>query len=1065
MSRITENCVNDIINSADVVDIVGGFVPLKQAGANFIGSCPFHNEKTPSFTVSPARQIFKCFGCGESGSSVDFLKKHKNLSYPEALEYIAGVYNITVEYDESKPKTPEQIEDTKRRERFIKSTVKSYREQLNAAVKKHLKDRGFTDDDIIQWNIGYAPKGGKFMVEKAVDSGYWKEAEELFICGSKNNANWDKLQDRITFPIQDRLGNFTGIAGRQFTEDKKFPKYLNPTDTPLYKKEYTWYGLNFALQAIRKTGYANIVEGYTDVIAMHRKGINNTIAGCGTAITESQIKILKKFTNKVQLVLDGDAAGKKAALKYIDLFVKHGFFVFVKTLPAKKDDNGNVLKDKKNKVIYHDPDSYIKETNPGHRLRLNIKNNNDGIQFKINHLLKSVKTVEQKLLASDAVAVLLSKIENAVLRENYLAWIGKDYKDVKKTVTDLLKDKVTKEARKDKDNVFSAVEHDKNNYTLPKEVDDKWKDIKDDVLKYGMFTYNNIIYMRRGNDKDGFYFRKVSNFSIQIIQHMEDEKRPLKLVSIHNVHNRKRTFDTPSEDFVTLLSFKKMLSRYGNYNWFGSATQFDFDRLISKLYDDMGDGRMITVLGWQTEGFFVFNNAVVVDDRIERPDKYGCFEYKGSSYYIPSANEIYKNNPNRYIVQKQCVYTETEFTFNEIAVQIRKVHREHALNALLFTVATFFSDIIFKYSKGFPLLFLYGEASSGKDNLIQCCQAFWGKHQDALEMTGKANTDKAKIRKFGQFRNAIGHLSEYRSGIADVDAMLKAFWDRKGYERGTLESAVSTESINVEMSIAFTGNYYPTEDALITRMIAEEMDKKEFNDAEKKQFDILNEYLIDGYSSLSKGILALRKVFEEKFYQEYKVMHKKLRNELSNLNLNDRMFGNAAVLGATYKITNEKLDYGFTEDDWIEHIKNCYTTQANKMQTGSVVSQFWDCFFEGVRSTFDAIEQHTEFKIDGDELTLNYNLTYPKYQKAYFNLFKRAAMSKSVLIDKLKKSDAYIKTTSSTRYGNITTSGYVFDLNKIGIKDDLLGFINAKDGTKTPAPTDEPKQENLPFKD
>lgn len=1044
--RITESTINDIFNSVDIVDIVGKHVELKKSGANYSGCCPFHNEKTPSFIVSPSKQIYKCFGCGESGNAVSFLMNSQNMSYPESLEYIAGVYNIVVEYSENdEPNDGTTKEDKDKLKGVLLSTIKAYKKEVDT-VADYLEERGFTKDDIIQWNIGYAPKGGKFITDKVVDAGYFSEAEQLFLCKSKSGKNYDVLQDRVTFPLQDVRGNFIGVSGRLVTENKKFPKYINPSNTDLYKKEYTWYGLNFAMQAIRKKGFATVVEGYTDVIAMHRKNINNTVASCGTSITESQVKLLKRFTKKVLLAMDGDKAGKKAIFKYIDLFVENGFSVYVKLLPNKQD-----------------PDEYLAKNSLGAKMRFRPTYNKDAVTYKISELIKSAKTFDQKADTSETIAILLSKIENAVLREGYVGWIGDIYKDFKKPVADLLKEKVVKVRRTEKGNVLSVNDNDKSKYTIPKEVKASWEDLKQDILKYGMFFYQKTIYIRRGSE-DSYYFRKVSNFQIQIIQHMEDEKKPLKLVSLQNIHGRKRTFDTPSEDFVTELGFKKMITGKGNFNWQGDNN--DFVRLTTKLYDEMGDGRMITVLGWQEEGFFVFNNVVIVDGRVEKLDQHGCFDYKGSSFYVPSGNHIYANNPTKFIPQKRAAFYETDLSFNDVATQMIKVHRKHAYNALLFTVASTFSDIIYNKVSFFPLLFLYGEPSSGKDNLIECCQSFFGRPQTPITITGKANTDKAKIRKFAQFRNMIGHMTEYANGNEDTDQMMKSFWDRVGYERGTIDSAVGTESIAIEMSVIFTGNDYPTNDALITRIVTEEMNKTDFTDEEKNEYEKLKELVQSGISSLSAKILKFRKQFEENFRKEFKTVQLELRNELKDLGLPDRMIANASVLGATYKLTNKELSYGFMMSDWVDHLKKSYQAQINKMQTGSVVSKFWDCFFEGVRAAFDTIEQHTEFDIEEDKLYLNFKLSYPKYQKIHFNLFKQAGLSKSVLLDKLKKSDAFIEMKSTHRYGSLRTSAFVFDLNKIGIKDELISFLTAKNGTAKQNPgklENEPQNEELPF--
>ncbi|WP_372938778.1 CHC2 zinc finger domain-containing protein, partial [Seonamhaeicola sp.] len=224
--RISTSTINDILSSTNIIDVIGQKVELKKAGVNYSGCCPFHNEKTASFTVSPAKQIFKCFGCGESGSAVSFLMKKENFSYPDALEWLAGFYNIGVEYDDYTA-DPEKEADFKEFETCLNAVVKSYKKNLIPDVEKYLTKRGFTKDDILQWNIGYAPTGGKFITDKVIESGYWRAAEELFLVTNKSGSNYDRLQDRITFPLQDSYGKFIGISGRQFTANSKFPKYIN----------------------------------------------------------------------------------------------------------------------------------------------------------------------------------------------------------------------------------------------------------------------------------------------------------------------------------------------------------------------------------------------------------------------------------------------------------------------------------------------------------------------------------------------------------------------------------------------------------------------------------------------------------------------------------------------------------------------------------------------------------------------------------------------------------------------------------------------------------------------
>jgi len=305
-------------------------------------------------------------------------------------------------------------------------------------------------------------------------------------------------------------------------------------------------------------------------------------------------------------------------------------------------------------------------------------------------------------------------------------------------------------------------------YTFPKSVKVNPVDVQDDVLKYGLFVFANQIYVRvssgkrtneaTGEEMNTYYFQSISNFSIEILQHMEDEKIPMKLLRQRNVHGKTRVYECPSTATLARGEFKKTVEGKGNYHFTGTDAQFEL--LKAYLYDKMGDGRMITVMGWQPEGIFVLNNGAI-DSNGQKIDfdKYGSFEFDGTTYYVPSANHIYKLS-TKFMPQKRTILVNDGANFQTWTTQMRAVHREHSFMTICHAIACSMSDVIYGKHGMFPMMYLYGEASTGKGNLIQAMQTIFGRPQEPMTIMGKANTDKAKIRKFAQLTNMLVFLEE-----------------------------------------------------------------------------------------------------------------------------------------------------------------------------------------------------------------------------------------------------------------------------------------------------------------
>ena len=341
---IPQDTIEKIFDTVRIEEIVGDFVELKKAGVNYKGRCPFHDEKTPSFVVSPTKGIYKCFGCQKGGNSINFIQELQGVSYPEALRYAADKYNIEIEEQEL---TPEQISRMSAKEsQFIATKFASeYFQNVlwntsegKAVGLSYFKERGFSEDTIKKFQLGYSPKKQNSFEKAATKAGYDLEilAASSLIGKNEDGKTYDKFRERVIFTIHSYTGKVIGFGGRAFSPDAK-SKYLNSGETLIYDKSKVLYGLNLSKQAISKADRCFIVEGYTDVISMHQNGVENVVSASGTALGSQQIQLIKRSTNNVTLLFDGDKAGIKATLRSIDLCLKAEMNVKIASFPDGED--------------------------------------------------------------------------------------------------------------------------------------------------------------------------------------------------------------------------------------------------------------------------------------------------------------------------------------------------------------------------------------------------------------------------------------------------------------------------------------------------------------------------------------------------------------------------------------------------------------------------------------------------------------------------------------------------------------------------------------------------------
>ena len=413
---IDQQTINQIFETADIVEVISDFVNLKKSGSNYKGLSPFTSEKTPSFMVSPAKGIFKDFSSGKGGNVVGFLMEHEKLSYPEALRYLAGKYNIPIE---EKELSAEEIQQKNERESLLAVTAfaaKYFSQQLKneegAAIGlSYFRNRGFREDTIKKFELGYSPEARSAFSSEASKNGYKAEylvKSGMSIQSDRDQSLFDRFAGRVIFPIHALSGSVIGFGGRTLKNDKKTAKYVNSPESDIYHKSKVLYGLFQAKKSIVSKERCFLVEGYTDVISMHQAGIENVVASSGTALTTEQIRLIKRFTSNVTILYDGDDAGIRASFRGIDMILEEGLNVKVVLFPEGED-----------------PDSFARAHNSSDFLEFIEKGEKDFISFKTELLLADARQdpVKRAQLISDIVRSV-SVIPDGIMRSVYLKDCG-----------------------------------------------------------------------------------------------------------------------------------------------------------------------------------------------------------------------------------------------------------------------------------------------------------------------------------------------------------------------------------------------------------------------------------------------------------------------------------------------------------------------------------------------------------------------------------------------------------------------------------------------------------------
>lgn len=527
---ISQQTIQEVQNRIDIIDIVGSFVKLKRRGTNFIGNCPFHHEKTPSFSVSPSKEIYKCFGCGKSGNAIGFVMEHEKYTYVEALKWLAQRYNVEIEETETSPEYKEQQQLADSLHIVNQFAVKYFQTQLlendegivNAL--SYLRERGFNDETIRKFQVGYCLNQRDAFAREAIKNQYSPDIlKKSGLCIERDGQLVDNYRGRIIFPIHNQSGKVIGFGARVIGSSDRGPKYINTPENELYVKSKILYGSYFARQTIDRLDECFLVEGYTDVTAMHQAGIDNVVASGGTSLTVDQLRLIRKYTNNLTIIYDGDAAGIKAALRGLDLAIEEGLNVQLVLVPDKED-----------------PDSYVKKVGAEAFRDFVQTNKQDFILFQLEVALKDAGSdSSRKAAVVNQIAESISKLnrtEDFTRQQDYIkrcsSMLKVDEQGMTALVNKFNRDKQEKEEKKiqreqnQPEQVTSDQENEKDGLALFFKDELNEQAVIRSLIEFGTLAWDDNLTIAE------FIFQEVDNDGLE---ELFDNKLLIRILNDYRV--------------------------------------------------------------------------------------------------------------------------------------------------------------------------------------------------------------------------------------------------------------------------------------------------------------------------------------------------------------------------------------------------------------------------------------------------------------------------------------------------------------------------------------------------
>lgn len=899
---IRQEIIDTILDRTDIVQVIAQHVQLKKSGIRYVGCCPFHQEKTPSFYVFPHTGTFKCFGCGEGGDAIHFIEKAENKTFVEAVRTLTQKANVQIE--EQEESVEEKHKRMHREALWItnKQVADFYRKQfLDSKEAQEYAYKRWGKDYCTMQEIGYAPKDGHALQQLPVKAEFLKEL------GLLNRGGYDLYQNRVVIQIHDRFGHVIGFTARCM--DDQQPKYLNSSESDIFHKSYVLFGIEDAWKTAAKQDKMFLVEGAPDCMRLQSIGIHNTVAALGSAWNDSHFSTIKRVTNKVCFLPDADPPkksethghGVQVVMEAGTNAMEYGLTVSVKEIPDTEEN------------IKQDPDSFFKNTNI-----FNATEETDFILWMADKLFPHTTTTEEQREAIKEIAYLLSLIDDETGVSMYIGKLTKYYqgKRLWLKAVDEERKKREQETKKTKD-----------------------KEENDLNRKYGFYVDHGC-YMSI-TEKGSVY--EWSNFTMLPLFHIKDNVNPKRLYKIKNCMNCEEIVELKQEDLISLSKFKQKVEGLGNYIW--KATERELTKLKSYLYEKTETATEITQMGWQRAGFYAFGNGVFHDCHFIPADEFGIVRLKDKgNFYLPSSSSIYKNDPKLFTFEKQFVHLNlSSVTLKEFTEQLFKVYGDNGRVGFCFYLATLFRDVVTSTSANhwFPILNLFGPKGSGKSELGHTLLSLFTIAYTAPNIQN--STPSALNDTVAASANALAHIDEYKNDLdVKIIEFLKGLWDGTGRTRMNMDLDKKKETTAVDAGIILSGQEMPTADiALFTRIIFLQFPRSEFSDKEKQNYKKLLDMRSLGLTHLTIELLKQRRHFEQAWSTAFKEAQTDVGNALGDAKGEDRIMNNWCVPLAALRVLQSCIP-NLSYDDMLRVIVDGIRKQNAECKTNGELGGFWN---------------------------------------------------------------------------------------------------------------------------
>lgn len=1025
--RYTKTSV-DRVREADIIKTINSFSPLEKSGSVYKCKSPFSNEKTASFTVSPVKQIFKCFSTGLGGDAIKFVMQYKSVNFIEAVEIIAKIHNIYLEKEEVTPEVQRKLDQKAEMYSLTEKASRNFVTAFNKLEQTHwakqlINDRGFDKDSLLAFQVGFNGNDNK-LTQWTINNGTLAVSKELGLSKTKDSSSYDVFRNRIMFPIHNEKGAVVGFGGRQSNDpklDKGF-KYINSKESLIYDKSAVLYGLFQAKHVINKKGAVILTEGYTDVIAMHQNGCENTVASCGTALTDRHAQLLKKYAEEVILLRDGDKAGIKTMLKKdgdIDICLSHGLNVSICLLPDGEDpdsfsrtqlDMHTWVNDNKQDAILYKVSQFdvirdryeldVEELKESTRLQAktleetiisidglegeqlaNAKAENKAILSEIKLVknqgaqeLKEIQKIDpyKKAAAVTEIAETLFKIKHEIKRAEYVKQIAKSLKiSASALKAEIGKFEVKETEQKEKEGGKLSM----RGVQLPDGAD------KEEYLEgHGFVTVGNSYYFQRTSNTTFF---QGTTFKLEPLFHIQGDKENKRLCEITNLRGKKKLIDFDSDMLANFSEFRKYLFRIGGFMFLthnGLRTEH-FDKFVYRFEDQFEPALELLNMGWNSKGFYAFANGVEWNGKFRPVNKYGIMNLEGidtteseynqriDNYYSPAFSVMYKDaqeGDDEYENDRYFVYKEAPITLEEWMDKMITVFDDKAIIGILFAFGALFRDLYIRRYTSYPLLGGFGETGSGKSAFGEILQNFFYFRMSGVDLTQVTPSGLAKT--LTRTTNTVVFCDEFQDKNIkeDVANLIMGAWNGNGRVKSKDVGSKRTTVEKILSAVYYCGQFMPTfkDGALGNRTIGLYFKKENRTSEQKGNFTDLLNVTNEGLSSLGCRVIEHRNYFEKSLPRTYAESERTLKDSLGNEQYDERVFKNTSMLFTTFEILKDKINFPFDSEKVLELCKDLIISNTEQISDSSGLNEFWNILtwlFEQKR-----IKDHQDFVIARD---------------------------------------------------------------------------------------------------